>query len=604
MFSLKNIPIPSQDAYLRNLIEKVENVLKRMRWKAHFFLKGDKISDQNNPFGLPSNKTPPTILEMKSFENDVINLTENIKFRNAENQFQISLANDSKKINSSPNIFVFADKTRNIYETSLDTYNKLMHDNITKAYKHGSEGTISQIDNELKHISNNLGIGDRIEQMKKCEAFISLKDHKENVENNSKCRLINPAKSESGKLSKIILDKINSNLRKILNLNQWKSTQNVIEWFGNMKEKHRHSFISFDIVYFYPSISENLLDQALSWASNLAIITKDEISIIKHARKSVLFNDGKPWTKKDSNSLFDVTMGSYDGAEICELVGLFILNKLGQKFGKENIGLYRDDGLAIMKSKSARLADKTRKELHKCFEQFGLKITAEANLHVVNFLDVTFDLNNGKFKPYRKPNDDPLYINRHSNHPPSIIKQLPTSINKRISALSADEQTFHESAPIYQNALRHSNFDHKLDYMKQAPQKTRRNRQRNIIWFNPPFSKNVKTNIAHNFLCLIDKHFPPNHKLHKIFNRNTVKVGYSCMNNVKSIISKHNTRITGKSKPQCEVIDPCTCRDKKTCPLQEKCMTKDIVYKATVTTSNTNSTKHYIGMTASTFKER
>ncbi len=321
-------------------------------------------------------------------------------------------------------------------------------------------------------------------------------------------------------------------------------------------------------------------------------------------RKSVLFNDGKPWTKKDSNSLFDVTMGSYDGAEICELVGLFILNKLGQKFGKENIGLYRDDGLAIMKSKSARLADKTRKELHKCFEQFGLKITAEANLHVVNFLDVTFDLNNGKFKPYRKPNDDPLYINRHSNHPPSIIKQLPTSINKRILDLSTDEQTFHESAPIYQNALRHSNFDHKLDYMKQAPQKTRRNRQRNIIWFNPPFSKNVKTNIARNFLCLIDKHFPPNHKLHKIFNRNTVKVSYSCMNNVKSKISKCNTRVTGKSEPQCEVIDPCTCRDKKTCPLQGRCMTKDIVYKATVTTSDTNSAKRYIGMTASAFKER
>ncbi len=92
---------------------------------------------------------------------------------------------------------------------------------------------------------------------------------------------------------------------------------------------------------------------------HLAIISKDEISIIKHARKSVLFNHGKPWTKKDSNSLFDVTMSSYDGAEICELVGLFILNKLGQKSGKENIGLYRDDGLAIMTSKSARLADKS-----------------------------------------------------------------------------------------------------------------------------------------------------------------------------------------------------------------------------------------------------
>ncbi len=132
---------------------------------------------------------------MKSFENDVINLIENIKFRNAKNQFQVSLANDLKKINSSPNIFVFAEKTKKIYETPLDTYNKLMHDNITKTYKHGSESTISQIDDELKHISNNLGIGDRIEQMKKREAFISLKNHKENFENNPKCRLINPAKS-------------------------------------------------------------------------------------------------------------------------------------------------------------------------------------------------------------------------------------------------------------------------------------------------------------------------------------------------------------------------------------------------------------------------
>ena len=124
-----------------------------------------------------------------------------------------------------------------------------MHDNIAKTYKHGSEGrpTISQIDDELKHISNNLGIGDRIGQMKKRKAITSLKDHKENFENNPKCRLINPAKSESGKLSKIILVKINSNFKKTVNLNQWKNTQNVIEWFGKIKEKHSHRFISFDI---------------------------------------------------------------------------------------------------------------------------------------------------------------------------------------------------------------------------------------------------------------------------------------------------------------------------------------------------------------------
>jgi hypothetical protein len=76
--------------------------------------------------------------------------------------------------------------------------------NITKTYKHGSEDFIDEIDSELKEISSRLGIGDRIERMKKREAFISLKDHKENFENNPNCRLINPAKSESGKLSKVI----------------------------------------------------------------------------------------------------------------------------------------------------------------------------------------------------------------------------------------------------------------------------------------------------------------------------------------------------------------------------------------------------------------
>ena len=82
-------------------------------------------------------------------------------------------------------------------------------------------------------------------------------------------------------------------------------------------------------------------------------------------------------------------MTSYDGAKICELVRLFILKHLRKLFGNKNIGLYRDDGLAIIKNKSARLANKTRKELHNIFEQLGLKITAEANLHTVNFLEVS-----------------------------------------------------------------------------------------------------------------------------------------------------------------------------------------------------------------------
>jgi hypothetical protein len=82
----------------------------------------------------------------------------------------------------------------------------------------------------------------------------------------------------------------------------------------------------------------------------------------KHARKSLLFHQDKTWVKRNNETMFDVTMSSYDGAEICELVGLFILSKLEAKFGKNQVGLYRDDGLAILKARRARSADKASKD--------------------------------------------------------------------------------------------------------------------------------------------------------------------------------------------------------------------------------------------------
>ena len=88
----------------------------------------------------------------------------------------------------------------------------------------------------------------------------------------------------------------------------------------------------------------------------------------------------------------------------------------------------------------------------------GLKITIEANKKVVNFLDVTLNLNNGKYMPYNKPNNNPLYINKKSNHPPSIIDNIPLSINKRLSEISYDEESFYKAAPLYQNALNNSGY--------------------------------------------------------------------------------------------------------------------------------------------------
>ena len=75
------------------------------------------------------------------------------------------------------------------------------------------------------------------------------------------------------------------------------------------------------------------------------------IKKLYHARKSLLFNEEGMWMKKDG--LFDVTMGAYDGAEVCELVGTFLLDKISEKYGKNSISLYRDDGLSVFKTKAA-----------------------------------------------------------------------------------------------------------------------------------------------------------------------------------------------------------------------------------------------------------
>ena len=92
-------------------------------------------------------------------------------------------------------------------------------------------------------------------------------------------------------------------------------------------------------------------------------------------------------------------MGCFDGAEICELVGLYILNDLWRKFGKDFVGLYREDGLALIKGKSGRVIDNARKDLCKLFRQYDLKITSQINYHKVNFLDVTLDLRNESYQP-------------------------------------------------------------------------------------------------------------------------------------------------------------------------------------------------------------
>ena len=162
----------------------------------------------------------------------------------------------------------------------------------------------------------------------------------------------------------------------------------VIEWFVNIKEKERSSFLVFDIESFHPSITERLFNNSIHFAKQITEMSDYDMSLINQSQKT-LFNEKMPWVKKEGSEDFDVEMGCFDGAEGCELVGTFILNKLNNAFQNNTFGLYRDDGLVVIKDLSGPEIEGLKKNVVKTFKDCRLNTTIEANLHTVNYLDVT-----------------------------------------------------------------------------------------------------------------------------------------------------------------------------------------------------------------------
>ena len=148
------------------------------------------------------------------------------------------------------------------------------------------------------------------------------------------------------------------------------------------------------------------------------------------------------------------------------------------------IGLYRDDGLAVLKSATGSESERMRKRLIKTFQDSDLSISSQTNITSANFLDITLNLTTESYKPYRKPNDQPLYIDKYSNHPRHIIKTLTNTISKRISELSSTKKDFEEAAPIYIEAMKQAKHDFEIKYAKKIQQTSeQKNRKRNITWY-------------------------------------------------------------------------------------------------------------------------
>ena len=128
--------------------------------------------------------------------------------------------------------------------------------------------------------------------------------------------------------------------------NRQNNGKTVIKWFIALENKTDCIFIKFDIQKFCPSITEDILKTTLSFANKCQNIPEEDIRIIKHCSKSLLFSNNQPWKKKDVEGCFNITMGNYNGTEICELVGIYILLHLSNIIDKNSCGLfYRDDGL-------------------------------------------------------------------------------------------------------------------------------------------------------------------------------------------------------------------------------------------------------------------
>ena len=149
----------------------------------------------------------------------------------------------------------------------------------------------------------------------------------------------------------------------------------------------------------------------------------------------------------------------------------------------------------------------------------------------------------------------------------------------------------HETDLKFQNTTQQS----------QGDEPKKRKRKRNVIWFNPPYNEAVKTRIEKDFYQLIDKHFPRDHRYHRIFNRHNVRLSYSCTPNMQTIISSHNKKLLSEQHGN-EPEPLCNCRRGTVCPLNGECKTPAIVYQANLQTED--RTECYIGLTEPQWKKR
>ena len=166
----------------------------------------------------------------------------------------------------------------------------------------------------------------------------------------------------------------------------------------------------------YPILTKPLMLKAIEFARLHTSISSEEEMILFHARKNVLMGCEVNIWEKISNPDFDWSMGSMDGAEIAELIGIYMISKLIMQFKKFIFGIYIDDGLMVVKGGGPEV-DRARKEVISIFLKEDFRITIECNSRCVDFLDFVMDQSSDSTRPFIKPNSNTKYVSTSSRQP-------------------------------------------------------------------------------------------------------------------------------------------------------------------------------------------
>ena len=169
-------------------------------------------------------------------------------------------------------------------------------------------------------------------------------------------------------------------------------------------------------------------------------------------------------------------MGSYDSAEISELVECLLVYKLNDIIDPNRHWLYRDDGLIIIDDCAPRKGDIVWKKQHWIFNKFGFKLDIQTNLKITDCLEVTFNLYDGTVSPFRKNDQYPCYKNVGFNHPKKVFKRIPNIIMIRLLTNSSNEDICTQIKQDYDIALKNIGYKEKVIYKSREDNTNIQNR--------------------------------------------------------------------------------------------------------------------------------